>query len=55
MIGQETLLVTLVETVHPAAPRRPPVKRGRGRPVTYPDRVFAKALAILFVRHLHSP
>ena len=55
MIGQETLLVTLVRLVDrlPAPP--PPPKRGRGRPKTYPDRLFLKALVIMIVRHLHSP
>ncbi len=54
MIGQETLLVTLVNLVDrmPAPP--PPPKRGRGRPVTYPDRLFLKALVIMIVRRLHT-
>ncbi len=55
MIGQDTLLVTLVRLVDRVpAPPAPP-KRGRGRPVTYPDRLFLKALVIMIVRHLHSP
>jgi hypothetical protein len=54
MIGQETLLVTLVRLVNrlplpPAAPKRP-----RGRPKTYPDRLFLQALVIMIVRHLHT-
>jgi len=55
MIGQETLLVTLVRLVDRAPAPPPPAKRGRGRPVTYPDRLFLKALVIMIVRHLHSP
>src|SRR5207302_964564 len=46
MIGQETLLVTLVRLVDRAPAPPPPAKRGRGRPVTYPDRLFLKAVAV---------
>ena len=55
MIGQDTLLVTLVRLVDrlPAPP--PPAKRRRGRPRTYPDRLFLQALVLMIVRHLHSP
>lgn len=55
MIGQERLLVTLVRLVDraPVPPASP--KRGRGRPVTYPDRLFLKALVIMIVRRLHTP
>jgi hypothetical protein len=54
MIGQVTLLVTLVKLVDRAPAPPPPAKRGRGRPVTYPDRLFLKALVIMIVRHLHT-
>lgn len=54
MIGQESLLVSLVRLVdrlpHPVAP----TKRARGRPCTYSDRLFLKALVIMIVRHLHT-
>ncbi len=53
MIGQETLLVTLVKLAD-RLPAPPPAKRGRGRPVTYPDRLFLKALVIMIVRRLHT-
>jgi Transposase DDE domain len=55
MIGQATLLVTLVRLVDRAPAPPPPAKRGRGRPETYPDRLFLKALVVMIVRHLHSP
>lgn len=54
MIGQESLLVSLVRLVDrlPAPPA--PTKRQRGRPCTYSDRLFLKALMIMIVRHLHT-
>jgi len=54
MIGQSTLLVMLVGLVDrlPAPPS--PLKRGRGRPQVYADRLFLKALVIMLVRHLHT-
>ena len=55
MIGRETLLVTLVRLVDRAPAPPPPAKRGRGRPVTYPDRLFLKALVVMIVRRLHRP
>ena len=54
MIGQETLLVTLVRLVDRLPQPPPPPKRGRGRPRTYPDRLFLKALVIMIVRRLHT-
>ena len=54
MIEQEPLLVTLVKLVN-RIPLPPPTKRGRGRPQTYPDRLFLQALVIMIVRHLHTP
>jgi hypothetical protein len=54
MIEHETLLVTLVKlgSQIPVAP--PSATRGRGRPRTYPDRLFLQALVIMIVRHLHT-
>jgi hypothetical protein len=54
MIGQEPLLVTLVRLVDRLPEPPPPPKRGRGRPKTYPDRLFLKALVIMIVRRLHT-
>jgi hypothetical protein len=54
MIGEDTLLVTLVRLVDRVSVPPPPSKRPRGRPKTYPDRLFLKALIIMIVRHLHT-
>src|SRR5690242_6678294 len=54
MINEVSLLVMLVKLVDrlPAPP--PPVRRGRGRPKTYTDRLFLKALVVMIIKHLHS-
>jgi hypothetical protein len=54
MIGQDTLLVSLVRLIDRLPMPAPPAKRPRGRPKTYPDRLFLKALVIMIVRHLHT-
>ena len=54
MIEHETLLVTLVKLVSRIPVPPPPAKRGRGRPQTYPDRLFLQALVMMIVRHLHT-
>jgi hypothetical protein len=54
MIGQDTLLVSLVRLVDRVPIPPAPVKRPRGRPCTYSDRLFLKALVIMIVRHLHT-
>jgi hypothetical protein len=54
MIGQQSLLVTLVRLVDRVPMPPPPAKRPRGRPKTYPDRLFLKALVIMLVRHLQT-
>jgi hypothetical protein len=54
MIGQVSLLVMLVKLVDRVPAPPPPAKRGRGRPKTYTDRLFLKALVIMSVRHLHT-
>lgn len=53
MIPQESMLVVLVKLIDllptPAVgPAKP------GRPVTYPEKLFLKALVILIVKHLHK-
>jgi hypothetical protein len=54
MIGQQSLLVTLVELVDRIPLPPPPKKRAPGRPRVYTDRLFLKALVVMIVRHLHT-
>jgi hypothetical protein len=54
MIVQETCLVTLVKLVGRIPVPSLPTTRGRGRPPTYPNRLFLQALVIMIVRHLHT-
>jgi hypothetical protein len=54
MIGQDTLLVALVRLIDRLPVPAHPAKRPPGRPKTYPDRLFVKALVIMIVRHLHT-
>ena len=54
MIGQQSLLVTLVGLVDRVPVPPPPTKRRPGRPRVYTDRLFLKALVIMIVRHLHA-
>jgi hypothetical protein len=54
MIAQEPLLVTLMRLIDRLPVPPVPPKRGRGRPKTYPDRLFLKALVLMIVRHLHK-
>jgi hypothetical protein len=53
MITWEPLLVTLVKLVDSISVLPLPVKRPRECPRVYPDRLFLKALIIMFVRHPH--
>jgi hypothetical protein len=54
MIEHETRLVTLVKLVSRIPVPPPSAMRGRGRPQTYPHRLFLQALVIMIVRHLHT-
>jgi len=52
MVAHEpSVLVALVALID-RVPRPAPPRRGRGRPRTYSDRLFLKALVIMLVRHL---
>jgi hypothetical protein len=54
MVGQPSLLVTLVLLVD-RLPQPPPLrKRGPGRPKVYADPLVLKALVIMIIRHLHT-
>jgi Transposase DDE domain len=54
MVPQDSLLVTLVKLIDRLPMPMPQVKRGRGHPKVYTDRLFLKALVIMIVRHLHN-
>lgn len=54
MLPSEHLLVTLVKLVDRMPTPPPPVKRGRGRPQTYTDKLIVKALIIMVIRRLYS-
>ena len=52
MIPQESLLVVLVKLID-GIPTPAPEPAKRGRPITYPEKLFLKALLIMIVKHLH--
>jgi hypothetical protein len=53
MIPQESILVMLVKMIDLIpTPAVGPAKRGR--PITYPEKLFLKALVIMIVKHLHK-
>lgn len=53
MIPQESLLVVLVKLID-LIPVPPTGLAKRGRPTTYPETLFLKALVIMIVKHLHK-
>jgi len=53
MIPQESLLVVLVKLID-LIPTPPIGVAKRGRPITYPEKLFLKALLIMIVKHLHK-
>src|SRR5215211_3807432 len=55
MVPQPSLLVLLVQLVERIPVPPPPAHRGRGRPATYSDRLFLKALVLMILKHLHTP
>src|SRR5437773_4424635 len=54
MVSQDSLLVMLVTLVDRVPMPALPMKRGRGHPQVYSDRLFLKAIVIMIVRHLHN-
>ena len=52
MIQQNSLLVTLVILVD-SIPSPRVANQGRGRPKTYSDKLFLKAIVIMIIKHLH--
>ncbi len=52
LVAAPSVLVALVQLVDHIPVPPPPAKRRRGRPDTYSDRLFLKALVIMIVRHL---
>src|SRR6266576_211341 len=54
MVLQDSLLVMLVRLVETIPMPAPPVRRGRGHPLVYPDRLFLKALVVMTVRHVFT-
>jgi hypothetical protein len=54
MVPGEALLVTLVKMIDRIPMPATPVKRKRGHPQEYTDRLILKALVIMIVRRLYS-
>ena len=54
MLRHRSLLVTLVQLVDRLPWPPEPVKRPRGRPTTYSDRLIVKALVIMIIRRLYT-
>jgi DDE family transposase len=54
MVSQDSLLVILVKLVNCLPQPVLLLKRGRGHPKVYSDRLFLKALVIMIVRHVHT-
>ncbi|HEX9385057.1 MAG TPA: transposase [Anaerolineales bacterium] len=53
MIPQESMLVVLVKLLD-RIPTPAVGSAKRGRPITYPEKLFLKALVIMIVKHLHK-
>jgi hypothetical protein len=54
MLRQTSLLVSLVLLIDHLPWPSAPVKRPRGRPKTYSDRLILKALVIMIIRRLYT-
>jgi hypothetical protein len=54
MINRDSILVSLVRLVDALPFPPPPVRRQRGRPQTYSERLLVKALVIMIIRRLYT-
>jgi Transposase DDE domain len=54
MIYQDSVLVQLIRLVDQIPTPQPPLRRSRGRPIFYSEKLFMKALVIMIVRRLHK-
>jgi Transposase DDE domain len=54
MIADGSFLVALLEVVARVPLPPPPLRRGRGRPAVYPDRLFLQGLLLMIVRRLET-
>ncbi len=53
MITQDSVLVQLILLIERIPSPPPPLRRRRGRPIFYSEKLFMKALVIMIVRRLH--
>ena len=53
MITQESVLVQLIVLIERIPSPPPPLRRRRGRPAFYSEKLFMKALVIMILRRLH--
>ena len=53
MIGQDGVLVQLIVLIERIPSPPPPLRRRRGRPIFYSEKLFMKALVIMILRRLH--
>ena len=54
MVRVDSVLVSIVSLVDRIPEPAKPVKRTKGRPQVYSDKLFLKALVIMIIRHLAS-
>lgn len=55
MVPQDSLLVILVGLIDLIPMPPEPARRKRGRPKTYPERLFLKALVVMIIQQVHTP
>jgi hypothetical protein len=53
MITQESVLVQLIVLIERIPSPPPPLRRRRGQPTFYSEKLFMKALVIMILRRLH--